>query len=364
MDHTAGRSVNSSPEEELRLSPGGREAAAAPARGAPRPLFIAVTALAMALAGLCVWLALQCLALGGQARYAAQLADRLAGADARLDQANAGLTAAREALALREEELARAQGDLDAAQELIARLEEFSFAAPDGTPPEYAALYPDLYAPAWAGEPVAGGRVCCLTFDDGPSANTDRVLEILDRYGVKATFFVVGKTGPADQERMRKIVAAGHTLAMHSWSHNYRTLYASVDAFLAEFDQLYRWIYEVTGTRPSVYRFPGGSLNGYDRGVYQEIIAEMTRRGFVYFDWNASAQDATVKPLPAAAVAANCLKGVGKDLAVVLCHDSAARGTTVDALPAVIEGYQAAGYTFSALHPGVRPITFGYPQIR
>ncbi len=90
----------------------------------------------------------------------------------------------------------------------------------------------------------------------------------------------------------------------------------------------------------------------------------MTRRGFVYFDWNASAQDATVRPRPASDIAADCLKGAGKDLVVVLCHDSAARRTTVDALPAIIEGYQAAGYTFSALHPGVTPVTFGYPAVK
>ena len=206
--------------------------------------------------------------------------------------------------------------------------------------------------------------MCCLTFDDGPSPNTGRVLEILERYGVKATFFVVGegKTGQADQERMRAVAAAGHTLAMHSWTHDYKKVYASVEAFLDEFSALYQWIYEVTGVYPQLYRFPGGSINGYDRGVYQEIIAEMTRRGFVYFDWNASAQDATPRPRPAWDIAADCLKGIGRELVVVLAHDSAARGTTVDALPAVIEGYQGAGYTFSALHPGVEPVTFGYPQ--
>ena len=290
-----------------------------------------------------------------QGRYAAQLAGDLSVSQKALEQAGSDLTAARS-------ELAAAQSELAAAQETIDLLAEYSAASPDGTVPEYTTLFPDLYAPAWTGEAVDGGKVCCLTFDDGPSANTDRVLEILDRYGVKATFFVVGRTGEADQERMRKIVAAGHTLAMHGWSHDYRKIYASVEAFLEDFDRLYQWIYEVTGVYPQVYRFPGGSINGYDWGVYQEIVAEMTRRGFVYFDWNASAQDATNKPRPAADIAADCLKGVGRDLVVVLAHDSAARGTTVDALPAVIEGYQQAGYTFSALHPGVRPVFFGYPS--
>ena len=268
-------------------------------------------------------------------------------------------------LAEQQKELEEQQTRLDRAQDTIDYLSQYSLVSPGGEAPGYTALFPDFYAPEWDGGTVSGGRVCCLTFDDGPSANTDRILEILDRYGVKATFFVVGNSAStaAGQERMRRIAAAGHTIAMHSWSHDDKKVYASVESFLEEYSRLYEWIYGVTGVYPAVFRFPGGSINGYDRGVYQEIIAEMTRRGFVYYDWNASAQDATQTPRPAPDIAADCLKGVGRDLVVVLAHDSAARTTTADALPAVIEGYQAAGYTFSALHPGVMPVTMGYPKM-
>ena len=322
-------------------------------RSAFKPMFFTALLLLAAMAGVCVWLIVW--------RQDSLL--REAELTRQLDQLNQTLAFQRSELDQRQAELDRQQAELDQARDTIDLLEEYSLAAPDGTVPEYTTLFPDLYAPAWDGEAVDGGRVCCLTFDDGPSANTDRILEILDSYGIKATFFVVGSasTSAASQQRMKDIVAAGHTIAMHSWSHNYKKIYASVEAFLEEFDQLYQWIYEVTGVYPSVYRFPGGSINGYDRGVYQEIIAEMTRRGFVYFDWNASAQDATVTPRPAASIAADCLKGIGRELVVVLSHDSAARGTTADALPAVIEGYQAAGYTFAPLTPGVTQVTFGYP---
>ncbi len=358
MDRAAERSTNSDRPEELRPSLAELEKAVAkpPARGVPKPLFIAVAALAAVLGMVAAYL------LYFDSDYRRNMA--LVRADNEYlrqerDEAQAGLAAA-------QEELAQAQADLSAAQDTIGLLEEYSLAAPDGTAPEYTRLYPDFYAPAWEGETVAGGKVCCLTFDDGPSPNTDRVLEILDHCGVKATFFVVGSacSGQAGQERMRAIAAAGHTIAMHSWTHDYKTVYASVEAFLDEFSTLYQWIYDVTGVHPQLYRFPGGSINGYNRGVYQEIIAEMTRRGFVYFDWNASAQDATPRPRPAWDIAADCLKGIGRELVVVLAHDSAARGTTVDALPAIIEGYQNAGYTFSALHPGITPVTFGYPKIR
>ena len=234
---------------------------------------------------------------------------------------------------------------------------------PGQTPPGeemagYTALYPNFYAPEWTGETVTGGRVCCLTFDDGPSPNTDRVLETLAQYGVKATFFVVGNSASSaeNQERMRRIAAAGHAIGMHSWSHDYNKVYASVESFLAEFSQLFELIHEATGVYPSVYRFPGGSVNGYNTSVRREIIAEMARRGFVYFDWNVSAGDSTLTPGAVSALTDNWLKGIGMDLVVSLAHDSAAKTTTADALPAVIEAYQEAGYTFSSLHPGVRPV--------
>lgn len=358
MDHTAQHNTTSDRPEELRLSLAQLEKAVSttPTRGVPKPLFIAVAALAVVLAVLAAYLYIF------DSDYAHNMALMSADQDymrRQLEEANAALTAARGELAQREAELAQAQ-------DTIGLLAEYSLASPDGAVPEYTQLYPDFYAPAWEGETVSGGKVCCLTFDDGPSVSTGRVLDILDRYGVKATFFVVGagKSGQADQERMRAIVDAGHTIAMHSWTHDYKKVYASVESFLDEFSALYQYIYEVTGVHPQLYRFPGGSINGYDRGVYQEIIAEMTRRGFIYFDWNASAQDATPTPRPSWDIAADCLKGVGRELVVVLAHDSAARGTTVDALPAIIEGYQNAGYTFSALHPGVEPVTFGYPKIR
>jgi peptidoglycan/xylan/chitin deacetylase (PgdA/CDA1 family) len=303
----------------------------------------AAAALAAALGAVCLW----------------QNGQRQAGAE-REAELTALLAAGQSQLEELQTSLDDRQAQLDEAQETIAHMEEYSYVTPDGIAPEYTQLYPEMYAEPWEGETVTGEKTVCLTFDDGPSENTDEILKILDQYGIKATFFVVGKTGEENQRRMRDIVAAGHTLAVHGWSHDYKKIYASVEAYLEDFHQLYEWIYEVTGDYPQVFRFPGGSINAYNRGIYQEIIAEMTRRGFVYFDWNASAQDATAKPLAASVIASNCLKGVGKDLTVVLCHDSAARTTTVEALPAVIEGYQAAGYTFAALTPGVTPVMMEY----
>ena len=161
--------------------------------------------------------------------------------------------------------------------------------------PAYTELYPELYAePADYGSDDVAKSVY-LTFDDGPSERTDEILEILDRYGIHATFFVVGQSDEEDLQRMRNIVAAGHTLAIHSFSHEYREIYSSVEAFLEDFNQIYCLIVETTGVKPQIFRFPGGSINGYNQLLYHEILSEMLRRGFVYFDWNLSNGDATSK---------------------------------------------------------------------
>ncbi|MDD6159657.1 MAG: polysaccharide deacetylase [Oscillospiraceae bacterium] len=269
------------------------------------------------------------------------------------------LSASRTALEESTAALEESAAALEAAEQTIGELMEHVILTPEGLVPEYTKLYPDLYAQPCE-EAAPEGKLVCLTFDDGPSVNTDRILAVLDRYDVKATFFVVGATGEESQRRMRDIVAAGHTIAVHSWSHDYRKIYASVEDYLADFYRLYQWIYEVTGVYPQVFRFPGGSINGYNQALYKEIISEMLRRGFHYFDWNASAQDATVTPLDPAVITANCLKGIGREQVVLLAHDSAARGTTVQALPAVIEGYRDAGYTFAPLSPAVTPVVYGY----
>ena len=100
-----------------------------------------------------------------------------------------------------------------------------------------------------------------LTFDDGPSIYTDEILDILDRYHVKATFFVVGKDGSEAEAALQRIVEDGHTLGMHSYSHKYKELYESLDSFTEDFARIRDDIYQATGVESVYYRFPGGSSN-------------------------------------------------------------------------------------------------------
>ncbi|MCI8900365.1 MAG: polysaccharide deacetylase [Lachnospiraceae bacterium] len=182
----------------------------------------------------------------------------------------------------------------------------------------------------------SGIRRVYLTFDDGPSANTERILDILDQYGVKATFFVVGKEGYAEQ--YRRIVDDGHTLAMHSYSHKYSEIYASVDAYRADLAKLHDFLYELTGEDCNIVRFPGGSSNTISRVDMWELIDYLKREDMVYFDWNVSSGDATGDRKSADQIARNVLDSIGQfNNAVVLFHDAPGKDSTVDALPAIIE---------------------------
>ena len=214
---------------------------------------------------------------------------------------------------------------------------------------------------ALIGEPKYGA----LTFDDGPSARTPEVLEILERYGVKGTFFVVNQGTEQSKQWMRDIVAAGHTIGVHSYTHDYETIYSSVEAYLDDFAQMYDVILEATGVAPQIFRFPGGSINAYNGQIYQEIVSEMTRRGFVYYDWNRMTGDAVRRTPAAAVLAKNALSDIrATDRIILLAHDSKRYTNMVAALPDIIEGYQAAGFTLEALTPEVKPIVYAYPNLK
>ena len=176
-----------------------------------------------------------------------------------------------------------------------------------------------------------------LTFDDGPSRNTDRILDILKEYDVKATFFVVGKTDEASVRAYQRIVAERHTLAMHSYSHKYNEIYESKESFIADISTLQEYLYQVTGVWPRFYRFPGGSSNTVSRVDMQELIAYVNEIGLTYFDWNIASGDAVSGQLSAENIVANCVSKIDSmDEGIILMHDATEKNTTVEALPKII----------------------------
>ncbi len=191
-------------------------------------------------------------------------------------------------------------------------------------------------------EPVEDTRrKVYLTFDDGPGANTTEILDILAQYDVKATFFVVGKEDEVSRELIKQIVAEGHSLGMHSYSHKYVELYASEESFRADFERQRTFLEELTGKPCNIYRFPGGSSNTVS-DVDMNLFADyLDSQGVVFHDWNISSGDGGRVVLDVDTLVRNSTADVvHKNTAVVLLHDSAEKSTTVDALPQIIETIQ------------------------
>lgn len=177
-----------------------------------------------------------------------------------------------------------------------------------------------------------------LTFDDGPSIYTDKILDILDEYGVKATFFVVGKEDEASQEAIQRIVDEGHTLGMHSYSHKYASLYQSVDAFSEDFHKLQDYLYDLTGVKSSCYRFPGGSSNTVSPLNMQVFIDFLNTQDVTFYDWNIASGDGGSQLLDTNTLLYNSTSDLSKwNTSIILMHDSADKRTTVEALPSILD---------------------------
>lgn len=190
-------------------------------------------------------------------------------------------------------------------------------------------------------------KVIYLTFDDGPGAATPQLLDILKEYNVKATFFVVNT---AYIDTIKRTAEEGHTVAMHTATHNFRKIYASEEAYFNDLHEIQGIIKDITGIESKMLRFPGGSSNSvsrFNRGIMTRLTAQVKEQGFRYFDWNVDSKDTGGATTPEM-VYANVVAGVnGKDTAVVLLHDI--KLYSVDAVAWIIEWGLANGYTFLPL---------------
>lgn len=194
-------------------------------------------------------------------------------------------------------------------------------------------------------------KVVHLTFDDGPSENTLKIINILKKYDAKATFFVTagGKT-----EYMKNIVDEGHTIALHTYSHDYGEIYSSTSSYFKDLYKIQELVKKKTGVDARIIRFPGGSSNTisaqYSSGIMTELTQQVVNDGFKYFDWNINSGDADGENVPADTILKNVkIQSADVDNCVVLMHDTAAKNTTVQALDKICAYYKSQGYEFYAL---------------
>ena len=196
-----------------------------------------------------------------------------------------------------------------------------------------------------------GQKKVYLTFDDGPSENTERILDILAKSDVKATFFVTGHS-PDKFGLIKKEWDAGHSVGMHSYSHNYAEIYTSTAAYKADLEKIGNVIKDQIGFVPFLFRFPGGSSNAvsakYCQGIMTTLTGELVAAGYQYYDWNISSGDAGGDNVPASEITANsCQEGWTNIM--LLMHDTDAKNTTVEALGHIIKFYKERGYQFCAI---------------
>lgn len=198
-------------------------------------------------------------------------------------------------------------------------------------------------------------KVVYLTFDDGPSGHTQQILDTLDSYGIKATWFILGNTGHIDS--VKEIWERGHQIGLHSSEHDYDYIYANADNFVADINKIGSTVSEQVGFMPTLIRFPGGSVNGYNAGRSDTFKQAAANQGWHYFDWNVSIGDSTQPPAPVEALVENIKREAeGCNSCCVLMHDSDFKPTTADALPQIIDYFKSQGYSFDILTAD----SFGY----
>ncbi len=200
-----------------------------------------------------------------------------------------------------------------------------------------------------------------LTFDDGPSVEvTTRILDILDANNIKATFFIINY----DEDELpiiERMIEEGHTVGIHSYTHDYSLVYSSIEAFQTDIDTLWTKLYDDTGYEAFVMRFPGGSSNTYSEdyspGIMSELVKLVSEEGWMYMDWNVSGADAEGAVLPAEQIYENVIQDLDIDRKnVVLLHDLMTQSTTADALQSIIDYGIDNGYTFKAIQPDTVPV--------
>lgn len=207
--------------------------------------------------------------------------------------------------------------------------------------------------------PIENGKTIYLTFDDGPSRTiTPGVLQILKEENVKATFFIINHDDSLNY-LIKQAYDDGHTIAIHSYTHNYRQIYASEEAFFEDLRLMSEKLESITGTKPTITRFPGGSSNTVSRfnpGIMTRLAKELTNKGYIYFDWNVGSGDAGGVS-SSYEVYQNVVNSLGSHTNVVLMHDYESNYYTLNALRDIIHYGKNNGYTFSN-------ITDTTPQIK
>lgn len=196
-----------------------------------------------------------------------------------------------------------------------------------------------------------------LTFDDGPGTQTEKILDVLKKEKVKATFFVLGKEDEYSKKIYKRIVKEGHTLGMHSYSHVYDEIYSSKEKFKKDTEKEYNLLYSITGVYPKYYRFPGGSRSDLMEIPFEDMTEVLDQYNLSYIDWNIISMDAVNNQASKEEITRGIMEAVTEyDTSIVLMYDSAEKITTVKVLPSLIKQLKEENYELLPIDENTVPI--------
>lgn len=202
-----------------------------------------------------------------------------------------------------------------------------------------------------------GPKKVYLTFDDGPSRQTEKVLDILKKKNVKATFFMIGREDEYSERIYKRVVNEGHTLGMHSYSHLYQEIYGSLEGFQQDFNKISDHLFDITGVRSAFYRFPGGSSNSVKQFRIKEYKKVLDEQGVTYMDWNVIAANGMKDNVTKKEMVQSVMDGVAKyDTSIVLLYDSADKKMTAKSLEDIIDSLLAGGYEILPIDENTVPV--------
>lgn len=193
-----------------------------------------------------------------------------------------------------------------------------------------------------------------LTFDDGPSRhNTEKILDILIKNNVKASFFIIGENAQRNKSVLKKLNENGMGIYPHCYNHNYKQLYESKESYMEDLKKCIDIINEsdISGNEKYV-RMPGGSNNSnVNKKNMKDIKNGILKSGYNYIDWNVDSMDAYTKKISVDTIKRNVTKeSQNTRIAVILFHDSEIKINTIEALQYIIDFYKTHGYEFKTLN--------------
>ncbi len=224
----------------------------------------------------------------------------------------------------------------------------------------YEELYPDMYVTPAAERTrlYDAERFAYLTFTGSPNETTVAILDALDLWDVKATFFIYGGDTEEGKAIIKRIFDEGHAIGVYAYDLPQKEIYASVETYMESFYKEFLLIYEVTGEKPNIFRFPGGTTNKYNALIRQPLSAEMVRRGFSYYDWNCTGGDNLAGATKESIIYNAIETGGEKQRLFMMLHSTKANGATAQALPDIIGHFRDAGYEFRAITNDIQPMAF------